>query len=87
MRHQGIDTLSTENGKPIPKELIEVICDGVDCIHNDKSRFDFNQTGRCCMDSIELRKTRCMNYIRDMFFLRWYWKNPDGVWTNEKKSA
>ncbi|GAG18519.1 unnamed protein product [marine sediment metagenome] len=87
MRHRGIDTLAMENGHPIPKELIEVVCDAVDCVNNDKSRFDFNQTGLCCMDELELTKTTCKNYVRDMFFLRWWWKNPSGSWTNDKQTA
>lgn len=85
-KHWGIDRLTTDNGVPIEKGVVEIICSSVDCMHNDKSMFDLNQTGLCSLDSIELKRRKCQNYNRDMFFLKWWWWNGDKEsWENDKK--
>lgn len=52
--------------------LIEIKCDAVDCTNNDK-RFEDNG-GFCMCDSIEFNGSRCLQYERDMVYLRRIWK-------------
>lgn len=52
--------------------LIEIKCDAPDCLNNDK-RFE-DSGGFCVCESIELKDGRCLQYERDMFYLRKIWK-------------
>lgn len=74
-QHREIRRLSIAEG------LIAVNCNALDCVFNDKSLFDKNQTGFCNLDTLFYDSKRgCQNYKKDFLFLKTYTVNSSGEW-------
>ena len=69
--------------------VVEVICNALDCIYNDKSRWNSFGDGLCFLSSIKIRKGICVCYKMDKKWLNYTLRrkfNPKVIFPKEFKN-
>lgn len=54
----------------LPIETVEVLCDALECLYNDRCFYDKGE-GCCCSPDVIIRKGRCTSYEQDKEFMKY----------------